>query len=118
MKRQWIVIGISALAGLTLGVNASRGDLEVGAAVEIHSHADFYEPLAPLGTWVEVGSYGRCWRPSHVVVEWRPYCEGYWAWTDCGWYWVSAEPWAWACYHYGRWVYDTQYAWVWIPDPV
>jgi len=49
-------------------------------------------------------------------VEWRPYCYGYWEWTDCGWYWVSDEPWAWACYHYGTWVYDSNYGWVWVPD--
>lgn len=37
-------------------------------------------------------------------------------WTDGGWYWVSDEQWAWATYHYGRWVYDSYYGWVWTPD--
>jgi hypothetical protein len=32
-----------------------------------------------------------------------------------GWYWVSEEPWAWACYHYGSWQFDPYYGWVWIP---
>ncbi len=37
-------------------------------------------------------------------------------WTDCGWYWVSSEPWAWATYHYGRWAYDPYDGWAWVPD--
>lgn len=90
-------------------------DLEVSASVQVHATADFYAPLAPSGTWVTVGSYGRCWRPAGVVVGWRPYCSGRWVWTDCGWYWASDEPWAWACYHYGSWVYESDQGWVWVP---
>jgi len=100
---------------LSLGVPLTQADLEVSASVQIHANADFYAPLASCGTWVDVGSYGRCWRPAGVVAGWRPYCNGYWVWTDCGWYWVSDEPWAWACYHYGYWVDDSDYGWVWVP---
>src|SRR5205814_6988424 len=75
----------------------------------------FEAPLAAQGSWVEVQSYGRCWRPAGVAVEWCPYCHGQWVWTDCGWYWASDEPWGWACYHYGCWVYDPVYAWIWVP---
>jgi hypothetical protein len=92
-----------------------RAELEVSASVRIHAIADFDAPLSACGSWVEVGSYGRCWRPDGVVVGWRPYCNGYWVWTDYGWYWVSDEPWAWACYHYGFWVYDSIYGWIWVP---
>ncbi len=91
-------------------------DLEVSATVQIHARADFEAPLAAHGTWVAVGSYGRCWRPAHLSVEWRPYSCGEWVWTDCGWYWSSDEPWGWACYHYGRWVFDPGEGWVWVPD--
>jgi uncharacterized protein DUF6600 len=84
--------------------------------VEIRAESDFYEPLAPEGEWVVVGSYGRCWRPSHVESDWRPYCNGSWERTDAGWYWVSDEPWAWATYHYGRWDYADQYGWYWVPQ--
>ena len=84
--------------------------------VEIRTESDFYEPLAPEGEWVVVGSYGRCWRPSHVESDWRPYCNGHWERTDAGWYWVSDEPWAWATYHYGRWDYTEQYGWYWMPQ--
>src|SRR2546426_7680508 len=43
--------------------------LEVSAAVQIHARADFYAPLETHGAWIEVGSYGRCWRPTSVAVE-------------------------------------------------
>ena len=111
--RNFIMIGLAV--GLDLGAFTARGDLEVSATVSIRAAADFYAPLAPNGTWIEVGTYGRCWRPAGVTPEWRPYCYGHWVWTDCGWYWASDEPWGWACYHYGCWVYDPDYAWVWVP---
>ena len=105
------------LAGsLSVGVFNTCADLEVSASVQIHARADFYAPLETHGSWIEVGSYGRCWRPASVAVEWRPYCYGHWVWTDCGWYWASDEPWGWACYHYGSWVYDPVHAWIWVPD--
>ena len=116
LTMQLFALGLAAALGFT-ATNA-RADLEFSAAVTIHAKADFYSPLTTCGTWVEVGSYGRCWRPAGVVVGWRPYCDGYWVWTDCGWFWVSDEPWAWACYHYGYWVDDSYYGWVWIPDIV
>lgn len=89
--------------------------LEVSGSVTISAAADFHVPLAPHGGWVEVDTYGRCWRPSGIAVTWRPYCHGEWVWTDHGWYWESDEPWAWATYHYGRWVYHPRHHWVWVP---
>ena len=106
---------VGLVGSLSLGMLGARADLEVSGSVHVSAPADFYAPLSPHGAWVEVGSYGRCWRPARVAVEWRPYCYGHWVWTDCGWYWVSDEPWAWACYHYGYWVYDPVHTWVWIP---
>jgi len=105
----------------TLMGYAAHGQPAVAIAVsaplvEIRAESDFYEPLAPEGEWVVVGSYGRCWRPSHVESDWRPYCNGSWERTDAGWYWVSDEPWAWATYHYGRWDYADQYGWYWVPQ--
>jgi len=109
----WIAIGVAGI--LSVDVLNARADLEVGGSFSIHAEADFHAPLAVHGTWIEVGSYGRCWRPAHIAVEWRPYCYGHWVWSDCGWFWESDEPWGWACYHYGRWVWESDYGWIWIP---
>ncbi|HEX9048495.1 MAG TPA: DUF6600 domain-containing protein [Verrucomicrobiae bacterium] len=102
-------------AGLCLLPPQSKAEFEVSAGFSIQAASDFYQPLSDEGVWMDIGSYGRCWRPAGVTMSWRPYCNGYWEWTDCGWYWVSDEPWAWACYHYGNWVYDSDYGWVWVP---
>ena len=110
---KFLLIGLTSI--LSVAAFNARANFEVSAAVSVHATADFYAPLAQSGAWIEVGSYGRCWRPSGVAVDWRPYCNGHWVWTDCGWYWASEEPWGWACYHYGCWVYDPAYAWVWVP---
>jgi hypothetical protein len=77
----------------------------------------FYTSLSPYGQWFET-SFGYAWRPLHVGHGWRPYINGQWAWTDYGWYWISNEPFGWATFHYGRWVYDDYYGWIWIPDDV
>lgn len=74
----------------------------------------FETSLAPYGSWVVVGGYGRVWRP-HVHAGWRPYFYGRWEWTSEGWLWVSDEPFGWAAYHYGRWTTDPAYGWVWVP---
>src|SRR5438552_2820783 len=89
-------IGIAGM--LALGTCNARADLEISASVQIHAVADFYTPLSPLGAWIDVDSYGRCWHPSGIAVDWQPYCTGRWVWTDCGWYWESDEPWGWATY--------------------
>jgi hypothetical protein len=86
-------------------------DLNDQGAVSLES---FQAPLQPYGDWVEVGNYGRVWRPR-VAAGWRPYYYGRWEWTNEGWFWVSDEPWGWAAYHYGRWAYDPYYGWLWVP---
>jgi hypothetical protein len=81
--------------------------------------ANFYEPLAPYGTWVNVEGYGLCWQPTVGVVNpgWRPYFDcGHWAYTDCGWYWMSDYSWGWAPFHYGRWFQHNHLGWCWAPD--
>jgi len=115
MKTKLSSLLIGLLGALHMGVFNAAANLEVSTSVAIRAQADFYEPLTPHGVWIDVGAYGRCWRPAHVAVGWRPYCYGSWVWTDCGWYWASDEPWAWACYHYGWWFYDPVQAWIWVP---
>jgi hypothetical protein len=84
--------------------------------IEIHSEADFYEPLGEYGRWVVIEPHGRCWVPERIESDWRPYCNGQWVRTDAGWYWESDEPWSWATYHYGRWDWSPRYGWLWVPQ--
>jgi hypothetical protein len=78
---------------------------------------DFFYNNLSGGSWIEVGDYGYCWQPDVAVgnSNWRPYADGYWAYTDLGWTWVSYEDFGWATYHYGRWAMVDDYGWVWVP---
>jgi hypothetical protein len=78
---------------------------------------DFFYNNIDGGNWIEVGDYGYCWQPDVAASDrsWRPYADGYWAYTDLGWTWVSYEDWGWATYHYGRWLKLADQGWVWVP---
>ena len=77
---------------------------------------DFFYNNLNDGNWVEVGDYGYCWQPNaRRNNNWRPYADGYWAYTDVGWTWVSNEDFGWATYHYGRWARLGDTGWVWVP---
>ncbi len=79
------------------------------------SFNDFYDNLAPYGQWIEDPQYGYVWSPNEDA-NFRPYyTNGYWVMTDYGNTWVSDYAWGWACFHYGRWTYDSYYGWLWIP---
>ena len=91
-------------------------ETEVEPAVEIRTENDFYGPLSPYGRWENVEPYGRCWIPTRVEADWRPYCDGHWERTEAGWYWASNEPWGWATYHYGRWDLSPRFGWYWVPQ--
>lgn len=77
----------------------------------------FYDNIGDGGSWVDVADYGYCWQPAVAVSNrsWRPYTDGYWAYTDVGWTWVSYEDFGWATYHYGRWIRLRGRGWVWVP---
>lgn len=76
----------------------------------------FYNNLTPYGTWIEINNGVVVWRPSIVRLDWSPYQEGRWIWTNDGWYWNSYEPFGYITYHYGRWYFDDYYGWLWYPD--
>src|SRR5687768_12503607 len=76
----------------------------------------FYDSLEPHGSWLEVEEYGHVWRPASVDDEWAPYTDGYWAYTDSGWTWVSYEDFGGITYHYGRWIVIEDEGWCWVPD--
>ena len=79
------------------------------------SYNNFYENLAPYGIWIDDPQYGYVWSPE-VDGSFRPYyTNGHWVMTDYGNTWISDYPWGWACFHYGRWIFDSYYGWLWIP---
>ncbi|MEY2428458.1 MAG: hypothetical protein QOJ40_1343 [Verrucomicrobiota bacterium] len=93
----------------------------VSAPIVEPTYSNFYDSLAPYGSWVDVEGYGRCWQPTTLVVNsgWRPYFDGgRWVYTDCGWYWRSDYSWGWAPFHYGRWFRHQNLGWCWTPDTV
>ena len=121
MARRWIPAAICLallLAGDAGPAARSFGRIrEAGSTVAVNL-SFFYDELAPYGSWVDIRPYGWCWAPRGVSADWRPYTEGSWAYTDCGWTWVSYEPWGWAVFHYGRWLNDPHAGWVWVPGTV
>ena len=84
-----------------------------GAEVSV----DFFYTNLSGGGWIEVEDYGYGWQPEVAVSDpdWRPYADGYWAYTDYGWTWVAYEDFGWATYHYGLWARLEDYGWVWFP---
>jgi hypothetical protein len=100
-----------ALTMLALAVSAlpqARGD---------DTSIDFIYDNLSGGNWIDVDGYGYGWQPDVAVSDpnWRPYADGYWAYTDYGWTWISYEDFGWATYHYGRWANLTDYGWIWFP---
>lgn len=104
---------ILAVLMMTLALTATR---QARAQVDVSLNF-FYDNIETGGNWVELADYGYCWQPSIAVsnVRWRPYWDGYWAYTDVGWTWVSYEDFGWATYHYGRWVRLRDRGWFWVP---
>jgi hypothetical protein len=76
-----------------------------------------YADLGDYGSWRSVPDYGNVWFPQRVSAGWTPYRDGHWSWIDpWGWTWVDDQPWGFAPFHYGRWVYVSS-GWGWIPGP-
>jgi uncharacterized protein DUF6600 len=108
MKRLFLAVAILALAFPAIQRAEARTDISIDF---------FYDNLSDGGNWIEVGDYGYCWQPSVAAsnTSWRPYSDGYWAYTDFGWTWISYEDFGWATYHYGRWIRLRGRGWVWVP---
>ena len=78
-----------------------------------------YEELQPYGQWKTLDDYGAVWFPTSVPPEWAPYRYGHWASiAPWGWTWIDDQPWGFAPFHFGRWVYVDD-RWGWAPgEPV
>jgi Family of unknown function (DUF6600) len=107
MKKVLITLAVLAFGASTVLQHARGADVSIDI---------FYDNLSG-GNWIEVEGYGYGWQPELAASDsnWRPYADGYWAYTDDGWTWISYEDFGWATYHYGRWANLSDYGWVWFP---
>jgi hypothetical protein len=105
MKKIWIALTVLAFGASAL--QQARADVSI----------DFFYDNLSGGNWIDVEGYGYGWQPDLAVNDpnWRPYADGYWAYTDDGWTWISYEDFGWATYHYGRWANLADYGWTWFP---
>ncbi|MBE2287084.1 MAG: hypothetical protein IAE77_26745 [Prosthecobacter sp.] len=105
---------LSLLFCVTLfAVAAPAPSAHAQAAVNIDF---FFDTLDPYGSWIYTPNYGYVWEPAVARRhrDWAPYSDGYWAYTDAGWTWISNEDFGWATYHYGRWI-RMHDRWMWVP---
>jgi len=109
-KRVGVAIGLALVLCGAAPRATSAAQIRVDVRIDL-----FHDRLSPYGSWI-TGRYGRSWVPRGRRAGWRPYADGYWAYSDEGWVWISDEPFGWATYHYGRWYFDREYGWVWVPD--
>ncbi|MDD8025704.1 MAG: hypothetical protein PHI34_04265 [Acidobacteriota bacterium] len=93
----------------------SPGSQEYG---RYEDNSYFYDRLSAYGDWIRFNPYGYVWIPRHMGYRWRPYSDGHWVWTDYGWTWIAYEEWGDIPFHYGRWGWDEEIGWFWVPDNV
>jgi hypothetical protein len=105
---------IGAIATLALAITLAMVPQPARAHVDV-SFDFFYSNLSPHGSWMVSSQYGRVWQPAVYSRDWNPYYDGHWEYTDCGWTWASDYAWGGVPYHYGTWVRDPFYGWVWVP---
>lgn len=105
------------------GYRMNAGGSYAGAPQEYGADMDMdndytYNYLAPHGNWINLDPYGYVWTPRHMGYRWRPYSNGHWVSTDEGWTWMANEEWGSIPFHYGRWGYDDEIGWFWVPGSV
>ncbi|MEO7055039.1 MAG: DUF6600 domain-containing protein, partial [Rhizomicrobium sp.] len=102
-----------------LAMSAMPAQAQFSASIGFDS---FHGTLSSYGDWLYSDRWGDVWRPMSQDrdPDWRPYWAGHWASTrEYGWTWISDEgEWGDIAYHYGRWVYDPDDGWLWLPGYV
>ncbi len=88
-----------------------------GAARYVSADIVGVDDLDDAGSWNSTPEYGTVWFPRGVAPDWAPYHSGYWAYVaPWGYTWVDEQPWGFAPFHYGRWIF-VRGAWGWVPAP-
>ena len=104
-------------AGLAAaGSRPSRPYRSRGGARQQIDIDTFYDELDPYGQWVWHPRFGYVWLPENVspIGAPIPSAAGPTPTSMAG-TGIRYEPFAWAVYHYGRWGYDHDYGWFWVP---
>lgn len=108
-------------ASAFLLVLGAPGQAALGQPIEtevVESADSFDSELSPHGTWYDSDQYGRIWVPDRRAVgeDFVPYAtRGSWEATEHGWMFVSEYPWGSIPFHYGRWFFDPDLGWAWVP---
>ncbi len=108
-----LFFGFLLLLPLSVTPQAARAQgLEV-------SFSYFHDQLAPYGEWRNSPRWGDVWVPN-AGPDFRPYSSaGRWEdTTENGTAWVSDYEWGEIPFHYGRWVWDPDWRWIWVPGYV
>ncbi len=122
MKRPTVCTLAATILALGVISCASRGfvpqtpSMPAARAALRPEYRIFYDAMQDYGDWVLIEPFGFVFRPRVDFATFRPYADGFWAPSDSwGWVWISAEPFGWATYHYGTWLWDRFQSWVWVP---
>ncbi len=121
MRKRLMVLVLAALVVLGLGTGRASAQPYGPSGGPMGGPMDssyFYDSLAPYGEWINLSPWGNVFCPYNQGIGWTPYSDGDWVDSDWGWTFESDAPWAWAGYHYGRWAFDANCGWVWIPGTV
>ncbi|HEY5997754.1 MAG TPA: cell envelope integrity protein TolA [bacterium] len=109
MRKSLLAVLLGTALVVAAAIPAARAEVDFGF---------FFSSLSPYGAWAEREGFGWVWTPAGMPIGWRPYTTGYWAYTDDGMMWIAEEPWGDIPFHYGRWAYDQDIGWFWVPDTV
>jgi Family of unknown function (DUF6600) len=96
---------------------AARINVSIGLNFGGIGFGYFHQNLSRRGHWINHPIWGDVWVPPRSR-DYRPYFNGYWIYSDYGLLWVGFDPWSNITDHYGRWVWDPFYGWLWIPGYV
>jgi hypothetical protein len=105
-------VALTPIPIIAAAVTPAAAQVNVNVNVGFDS---FYNELAPYGDWYYHPRWGDVWHPTRVSGDFRPYYRGHWINTEYGWTWNSEDAFGATPYHYGRWVFDPQDGWLWVP---
>ncbi len=114
-----LLVGVTGLDGIALGQSTPQGQGPISGANGTMDLNWLQNEMTNWGEWGRVEPWGPVWRPRNTPSWWQPYTRGHWAWCyPGGVVWQGDESWSWLTDHYGRWNFDQQDGWYWIPDTV